>query len=108
MRISKDPRFTPLPLTATASERNLRIRLEEMLRDIANQLNNLTEGRIAAITNSTTSFPTAGTYNQGDFVKNSVPTELGTAGNKYTLDGWRCVASGTPGTWVEVRTLTGN
>lgn len=34
--------------------------------------------------------------------------ELGTAGSKYTLIGWKCIGSGTPGTWVEMRALTGN
>lgn len=71
-------------------------------------MNNLTEGRVAAVQNASSSIPTAGTNAQGDFVLNSNPSELGTAGSKYIIHGWRCTVSGTPGTWVQVRTLTGN
>ena len=33
---------------------------------------------------------------------------FGNESNKYALTGWLCVESGEPGTWVEVRGLTGN
>jgi len=82
--------------------------IAELMRDIANQVNFLSEGRIAAHYAATTAAPTTGTYTQGDFVKNSEPAELGTAASKYFIDGWVCVSSGTPGTWVEKRCLTGN
>lgn len=55
-----------------------------------------------------TSAPTFGTWNQGDYVPNLLPKELGATGNKYVVQGWRCVATGSPGSWVEVRTFTGN
>lgn len=42
---------------------------------------------------------------QGDFVWNSAPVETGTAGAKYVVIGWSCVATNT---WVEARVLTGN
>ena len=77
-------------------------------KEIARQVNAVSEGSIAGFYTATTAAPTAGTYSQGDFIPNKTPTELGTAGSKYTLAGWRCVASGTPGTWVQVRDLTGN
>jgi len=54
------------------------------------------------------SVPTTGTWVQGDQVTNYAPTELGSSGSKYIIKGWSCVSSGTPGTWVQERTLTGN
>ena len=52
--------------------------------------------------------PTSGTWTQGDKRWNPIPAESGTAGSKYVTIGWICVASGTPGTWVDMRCLTGN
>lgn len=54
------------------------------------------------------SAPSSGTWSQGDRIVNTAPVELGTAGAKYVVDGWTCVASGSPGTWVQRRCLTGN
>lgn len=81
--------------------------LQRELREHAIQVNNLTEGRVSAVTNATTAAPTTGPNKQGDFVRNSAPTELGSASSKYVIYGWLCVASGTPGTWVQCRFLTG-
>lgn len=77
-------------------------------REIARQVNGLSEGAISASYNALTAAPTAGTYQQGDFIKNSAPAELGTASSKYVVTGFLCVVSGTPGTWVQTRSLTGN
>ena len=77
-------------------------------REIARQVNSLSEGAIAASYNARTAAPTAGTYQQGDSIRNSAPTELGTALSRYVVTGWLCVAAGTPGTWVQTRSLTGN
>lgn len=44
----------------------------------------------------------------GDRLENKTAAELGTAGSKYTIDGWVNVAQGDPGTWVQRRSLTGN
>ena len=82
--------------------------LLRVLREIAAQLNVLSEGRITNSYTALTAAPTTGTWNQGDRILNKTPTELGTVGSKYTVDGWTCVASGTPGTWVQRRCLTGN
>jgi len=82
--------------------------LQRELREHAIQVNNLTEGRITAVTNATTAAPTTGPHAQGDFVRNSTPVELGSASSKYVIFGWVCVASGTPGTWQQCRFLTGN
>jgi hypothetical protein len=77
-------------------------------REIATQVNGLSEGRMSASYTALTAAPTSGTWTQGDMVKNSNPSELGTAGSKYVIHGWQCLAGGTPGTWVECRYLTGN
>lgn len=78
------------------------------LKEITNQINGLTEGKIAVRHASDTSYPTTGTYAQGDVVFNSAPSELGSAGSRYVITKWICVVSGTPGTWVACRSLTGN
>lgn len=72
----------------------------EWFRELRKLLNKATFEATAA--------PTTDVWKQGDFVKNSAPTELGTAGTKYVIKGWICVTSGEPGTWVQSRTLTGN
>lgn len=55
-----------------------------------------------------TSAPASGTYVQGDFVLNETPSEAGSGGSKYVILGWTCTVAGTPGTWLQCRTLTGN
>lgn len=75
---------------------------------IATQVNALSEGKIAAKYTASASIPTTGTWAKGDQVTNSSPSELGTAGSKYVIDKWICTASGTPGTWLACRNLTGN
>lgn len=44
---------------------------------------------------------------RGSYLANPTPTVAGTAGSQYIIQGWMCTVSGTPGTWVECRTLTG-
>jgi hypothetical protein len=84
------------------------INLLKHLRDIQLQLNGLSEGRIANNHQAQTTIPTTGSYAQGDMVEKSNPVEAGVAGAKYVVKGWLCVASGSPGTLVEMRVLTGN
>jgi hypothetical protein len=81
-----------------------------LMREMESQVNLLAEGQIAASYSAYTAAPTgtAQAYSQGDFLRNSQPTELGAAGSKYVVLGFVCVASGTPGTWVACRCLTGN
>jgi len=81
--------------------------MERELREHAQQVNLLTEGRISANYTAVPSVPTTGTYAPGDFVRNSAPAELGTSGSKYVIFGWLCVTGGTPGTFVQCRFLTG-
>lgn len=75
-------------------------------RDVAAQVNALSEDRIQAYYQATSSVPTAGSYQVGDFVRNSAPSELGAVGSKYVLLGWVCT-SASPLTFKECRALTG-
>jgi len=77
-------------------------------RQTANAVNSIAEGRMAAFYTASTAAPTTGTWAKGDKVRNSNPSELGTALSKYVIDSWICVTAGTPGTWLQQRTLTGN
>ena len=77
------------------------------MREHATQVNQLSEGRMAAKYTASTAAPTTGQWAQGDFVANSAPTELGAAFSKYVVAGFMCVSGGTPGTWVQCRYLTG-
>jgi hypothetical protein len=52
--------------------------------------------------------PVSGAWIKGDRVINVSPSELGSGGSKYVIHGWVCTVAGTPGTWLEMRTLTGN
>lgn len=52
--------------------------------------------------------PTKGTWEKGRYVVNDNKTELGATGSKYIIEGWECIQSGTPGTWVAKRISTGN
>lgn len=81
---------------------------ERFYKEIAQQVNALSEGTLAANYNALTTAPTSGTYAKGDEIKNSNPSELGVPTAKYVIDGWRCLVGGSPGTWVEKRFLTGN
>jgi hypothetical protein len=57
---------------------------------------------------SSTAAPTTGTWSTGERCWKRNPVEAGVATTKYVILGWICVATGTPGTWLEMRTLTGN
>ena len=81
--------------------------LNRELTEHAKLVNALAAGRIEAV-DARASVPTAGSHKHGDFARNSAPAEAGTAGSKYVVYGWLCVSSGTPGTFVEARFLTGN
>lgn len=82
--------------------------LLDLLKRMAYQINTLSEGSISARYTALTAAPTAGKWAQGDEVANSAPTVLGAAGSQYVVTGWKCVAGGEPGTWVQMRTLTGS
>lgn len=101
-RLAQDPR-----LPATGSQADLVRALATLLREYADQINGITEGRSDAFFNAGSAPPTTGTFRQGDFLRNAAPTVLGTGGSQYVIHGWQCVVSGTPGTWVQCRFLTG-
>jgi hypothetical protein len=96
MKLNQSPRIPTDPV------------LTRELREHATLVNLITEGRLTGTNNAQSTAPTVGEYAQGDFVRNSTPTELGSSPNKYVVLGFLCVASGTPGTFVPVRALTGN
>lgn len=105
MRLDPFPRF---PADKSQVER----RLTDLFRDHARQVNDLTEGRVSAVTNAASAVPTTGTWNQGDFIRKLNTVEAGTAGAKYVITGWIRLTSGSNNTlntdWVEARVLTGN
>jgi hypothetical protein len=100
-----------LPTTGTGPLVNMTIALVKYLRQIQVQINAMSGGSISASTAANTAPPVAGNkqiYTQGDFIPNLNPVQLGSAGSMYVVTGWICIASGTPGTWVACRSLTGN
>lgn len=108
MRLPSDPNLPNLPQGASDYARNVNFRLISLFRDIAAQVNAISEGTITGTTNAQSAAPTTGAWQRGDQVRNSAPSELGTDGSKYVVLGWICVAAGTPGTWKEMRCLTGS
>lgn len=93
--------YRPLPLNATDPQ--FRTQLAEDLRQVSADLQSVFKGR-----QGYTAAPGGGNWKRGDFVSNSTPSEAGSSPNKYVVIGWICVASGSPGTWLECRCLTGN
>ena len=106
MRLEENPQL-PMGQDSKYSS-DLNFVLSRIFRNTAQKVNALADGRIAGNDFVAAAIPTTGTFRQGDFIKNSVPVEAGTAGSKYVLLGWICTVSGTPGTLLPVRTLTGN
>lgn len=94
MKLAYDQRL-PLPNQGTAA---LTQRLYEIFREISKSFNSsfmwAGEG---------TSAPASGTWATGDKVKNTNPSEAGTAGSKYVVIGWIYVG----GSWKDMRVLTG-
>lgn len=78
--------------------------LKTLFSTVGSQLNNLTEGRISAVTNASTVPPTTGDNQLGDYVRNSNPT---VSADGSILLGWVCTVAGNPGTWKEDRSQTG-
>ena len=84
------------------------VSLIRLLADVIQQVNGINEGRMNVRHAASTAAPTTLSWAQGDIILNSTPTELGTSPNKYVITQFVCVVSGTPGTWVQARSLTGN
>lgn len=101
MKVEPYPKFP-------ADQGSMVRKLTDLHRELGLQLNALTEGQISAVHNAMTAAPTAGTFKQGDFIRNSAPSEAGAASSRYVILGWVCTVSGTPGTFLQCRVLTGN
>lgn len=100
MRLEENPQ---LPLGE-----EWRYTLQRYLRAVSQKVNQMADGKTSAIDNAVPAVPTTGQFAQGDFVRNSAPTELGVATSKYVITGWLCTVGGSPGTFVQCRSLTGN
>ena len=101
---------TILPINPESDyDKQLNRKLFDYFRPLNNKVNGIASGVFAhSADNAATAAPTTGTYAQGDIVRNSNPTELGAATAKYVVIAFVCVAGGTPGTWLQMRVLTGN
>jgi hypothetical protein len=99
MRVDPAPRFP-------ADSGQLIRKLTDLFRDYGRQVNDFTEGRIAAVTNAATEAPTMGTYRKGDTLRNSEPEVVGVPPWQYVIVGWVCTEGGTPGTWQEMAVAT--
>ena len=92
----------------SAYDRSLQRALVPLFTTVAMKLNQLAAGQASGKDDLRAAAPTTGRWQQGDQIANVAPTELGPALSRYVLLGWVCVAGGSPGTWREMRTLTGN
>jgi hypothetical protein len=79
--------------------------LQRELREHATQVNMLTEGKMSAKYSALTAPPSTGAYDLGDYIPNKTPSIVGTAPNRYIVNGWRCVTAGDPATFVECKEL---
>lgn len=105
----KIPDGFTLPAGAqSAYDISLQRALVPLLRAVAVKVNQIGDGLAIGQDNLRTAAPLSGAWQAGDEVRNSVPAELGAIGSKYVIRGWQCIVSGTPGTWVQQRYLTGN
>lgn len=87
--------------------------INEIFRAIFTQTDSLSEGRIAARYQAQSSVPNGSVvaYTKGDIVWDSNPTVRGSVAPglaaSYVRVGWICTADGSPGTFQEMRLLTG-
>ena len=95
------------PHPVESYETRLNFQLNREIGDLKDKDEAVRMNRLSAY-NSATAAPTGNTWAIGDIVRNSAPAEAGGVGSKYVVWGYICTVSGTPGTWLEMRTLTGN
>lgn len=104
-RVPDEPRLPDRDLPSFTRQ------MTDLWRGLAQQVNQLSEGRAVASYAAVAAMPTSGTYYTGDFVQNSAPAILGTPGSRYVIEGWKRITNGSThvaGTdWVEKRFLTG-
>lgn len=106
MKVNEQPSLPSRP--ESDYDRALQQMLSPLLGAFARKLNQLGDGKLSGRDDVRTAAPTAGAWQQGDFITNSAPAEAGAVGAKYVVLGWVCTVSGTPGTWLQARVLTGN
>lgn len=106
--------MSKLDLVSRVPEKYEKAVFADIIRAICGQVNPLSETRLAARYNAQASVPTgtAISYAVGDFVPDNNCTvgasvAAGTA-LSYLRLGWVCRVAGTPGTFEEVRILTGS
>jgi len=104
MKLDENPQ---LPALDQGSQERLISALSDILRAHAQAVNEMAGGRIDGFSDARTAPPTTGRFRNGDFVPNSVIVEQGLPGMKYVLDGWVALG-GSPGVFLERRSLTGN
>ncbi len=100
----------PQPQIVAGAPKDMAQKLNSYLKLVQQQMNRLSTGGINASTSASTAPPAANTvtiYSAGDYIRNTAPQVLGTAGSQYVVKGWLCVTGGQPGTWVQDRGLTG-
>lgn len=104
-------RLDPLPRIPPDGQ-PLNRRLSELFRAFSETINALSEGKASARYQARDTMPTTGTYAKGDYVDNSDPQKLGTAGSRYVIYGWKRLVSGDAHVsgvdWVQDRRLTGD
>ena len=96
------------PRLPKVSDPNFVLQLTSVLRDLGTRLDTLSKGSLSGVRGKGTAAPTTGTWAKGDVIRNTTPSESGAGGSKYVIYGWECVTGGTPGTWKDMRMLTGN
>ena len=97
-----------LSLVNLVPEEYVPARMRDLFSRVENAVNLLAEGRLQGRHFTAATIPTTGSFAQGDIVWKSNPTEAGPVNNKYVVIGWVCTVAGSPGTLLEMRTLTGN
>ena len=100
-------------LAAQLQAQYSRNNLADIVRAITTPLGQLMDGRIQPkITATTVPAATARAATAGDCVWDSNPTVRGSiapgVAASYVRVGWICTASGSPGTWQELRIATGS
>lgn len=109
-KIPELPRIAKPPATESPYITGLYRSIVDSLIGIASQINLLSEDKISGSYGARTAQPSTVIQAIGDFTKNIVPAEAGTAGAKYVVLGWITTVNGTASaaTSLEVRALTGN
>jgi hypothetical protein len=102
-----------LQLEVMVPDKYDKARVADIVRALCSQVSNLSEGRLSARYYNATVIPSATAMPGavGDIVWDSNTTVRGSVAPgvaaSYVRLGWVCTVSGAPGTWQEMRVLTG-